>query len=57
MELVALASFAGVIVCGILFIVFVIKGSSLKLPGIGMIVCFALLLFSRKKIGKRMQVW
>lgn len=42
MEIIALASFAGVVVFGILFIISILRGGSLKLPGIGMIVCFAL---------------
>lgn len=43
MEAVGLAGFAGVVVCGLLYIVFFLKGTSLKLPVIGMVL-FALMI-------------
>lgn len=46
MAIIALVSFIGIVVFGILFIILGIKGSSLKLPGIGISVCFALLIVS-----------
>ena len=42
----SLAAFAGVLVFGVLFIIMGLKGGPWKLPSIGMMVCFALLIAS-----------
>lgn len=43
---VALGAFAGVVVFGLLFIILGLKGGPWKLPGIGMLACFAALIAS-----------
>lgn len=43
---VALGAFAGVVVCGLLLIILGLKGGPWKLPGIGMAVCFVVLIAS-----------
>lgn len=43
---ISLAAFAGVVVFGLLFIIMGLQGGPWKLPGIGMAVCFVLLVVS-----------